>query len=156
MNFHEYSITIEGNKATVTGDEKKSHQIEMVWNAIADIATQSKLANSQSELQDFVDENKDDKALQMFSVQQQNLNTIIQQIIYENEVGQLSNSILGQLATYSAYQLALFILFKVDGTVIGDGVQYLLDEQRINKDLKLILHCHSCGDEVESVHGVLH
>jgi|SaaInlStandDraft_3_1057020.scaffolds.fasta_scaffold72722_2 hypothetical protein len=153
--FNEYSINIENDTARVTGDAKQSSQVEMLWLAIGKLGEQSEISPIQSEFQDWI-RTSDEDVLQLFSIQQKNLNRILINISQEQLAGELSNNSIGELTTYSAYQLSLLVLFGVDGTYIGEGIQYLLDEQRNNPKLTLIPHCSDCGNYVNQDNEVLH
>lgn len=135
--FNEYSITINGDTATVTGDIQKSHQLEMLWTAIGELGTAMNMSDKQYAVKDWVDNDKG--ALIMFAIQQQDLHHIVKQIASESLVGKLSNESIGQLGTYSTYQLAVIMLFGIDKSDIAQGINYLIDEQRKNNNLTLEL-----------------
>jgi len=147
-SFYGHSVSIENDIATVTGDAKQAHQVEALWFALNEYCKATEIAETPYQLQDWVRDNKSSqKALELFSIQQRELQRILQKITREVINGDaLSTDSIEQLAGYSTYQLAVQIMFEIDAFEVGATVQYLIDEQRKNPKLTVYnTHCEDCG-----------
>ena len=148
--FNEISITINGDYATVTGDEQKAQQVESIWTAIGEIG-EALSVNKHYAVREIANGDFDaeespcvlegyvglENPLDMFGIQQQDLSRMIKQIASEWFGGDLSDESIGRLGQYANFQLSVLILFGIDKSDMADAINYLLDEQLKNYRLEL-------------------